>query len=236
MRELIRTPKFKETVIILLNSIDPPAARSLVRTLFWQDPGLLMSVMGSLPALINVGSEALAEVAAQMNTMPAPLLRDFLDRVVGGIDGAAAGEAAGGLVSMLPTLDLADKDSGLKKSLAALGDDFGRAYAEAVGEAALTARLDAWMAGVAAKAREKDSATYAFIQATGEALKSNPDFVEHVLRPLLEPALQAAAKKGGASKAKKPAKKGSSTAKKPAKKGGASKAKKPAKPRQAKKG
>ena len=205
LRELIRTPKFKESIIIVLNSIDPPAARSLVRTLFWQDPGLLMSLMGSLPALINVGSEALAEVAAQMNTMPMPLLQDFLNRVVAGINGTAAGEAAGGMVSMLLSLDLANKDSGLKRSFAALGDDFGRAYTEAVGEAALTARLDTWMAGVAAKARDKDSATHAFIQAAGKALKNNPDFVKHVIKPLLEPALKVPAKKS-ASKAKKPAK------------------------------
>lgn len=205
MRELIRTPKFKDTVILLLKSIDPPAARSLVRTLFWQDPGLLMSILASLPALVNVGSEALAEVAVQMNSMPLPLLLDFLNRVVAGIDGVAAGEAAGGLVSMGLSLDLAEKESGLKKSLSALGEDFGRAYLEAAGEAPLTARLDSWIAGVAEKAQDKDSATYAFIQAAGKAMKKNPDFVQHVLKPLLEPALKAPAKKS-ASKAKKPAK------------------------------
>ena len=198
LRELIRTPKFKETVIILLKSIDPPAARSLVRTLFWQDTGLLMSILGSLPALINVGGEALAEVAAQMNSMPLPLLLDFLDRVVSGIDGSAAGEAVGGLVSMAFSLNLADKDSGLKKSLTSLGEDFGRAYADAVGETPITARLDTWMAGVAEKAKDKDSATYAFIRAAGKALKSNPDFVKHVLKPLLDPALKAPAKKKSA--------------------------------------
>ncbi len=233
LRELIRTPKFKETIIILLNSIDPPAARSLVRTFFWEDPGLLMSVMGSLPALINVGSEAMAEMAVQMSTMPAPLLQDFLDRIVAGIDGAAVGEAAGSMVSTLLSLDLAKEESALKRSFAAVGEDFGRAYKEAVGEATLTSRLDTWMAGVAAQARDRDSAIHAFIKAAGEAMKGNPDFVKHVLKPLLEPAMKAPVEKS-ASKVKKPAKKGSSTAKRPSKKSGAA-AKKPAKPKQARK-
>ena len=204
-RELIRTPKFKEGVIILLNSIDPPAARRLVRTLFWQDPGLLMSTMGSLPALVNVVSEALAEVANQMGTMPPLLLRDFLNRVFAGIDGAAAGEAAGNLVGVVLSLELSDKESGLAKSLSGLADDFGRAYNAAAGQAALTDRLDSWMAGVAEKAQDKESATHAFVSAAGKALKNNPDFVQRVLKPLLEPALSAEAKKSAAP-AKKAAK------------------------------
>lgn len=204
MRELIRTPKFKETIIILLKSIDPPAARSLVRTLFWQDPGLLMSVMGSLPEMINVGSEALAEVAAQMDSMPAPLLRDFLNRIVFGLDGTAAGEAAGGMVSMVLSLDLRDEDNVIKNGLAAFGQDFRRAYGQAVGEETLTSRLDDWMATIAAKAKDKESATYAFIQAAGKAMKKNPDFVKHVLKPLLDPALKTPAKKSAAKKAAKP--------------------------------
>jgi hypothetical protein len=215
LRELIRTPKFKESAIIILNSIDPPAARGLVRTLFWQDPGLLLSIMGSLPSLINVASEALAEVANQMNTMPPLLLRDFLNRIFAGVDGAAAGEAAGGLVGMILSLELSDKDSGLAKSLSGLGDDFARAYVEATGPAALTGRLEAWVAGVAEKAKDKKSSTYAFIQAAGKAIQENPDFVENVLGPLLGPAPQAPAK--SAPGAKKPAKKSAPAAKKPAK-------------------
>lgn len=205
MRELIRTPKFKEGIVILLSSIDPPSARSLVRTLFWQDPGLLMSVMGSLPALINLAAEALAEVAAQMASMPTPLLQDFLDVVAAGIDGSTAGEAAGGLVGMVLSLGLADKDGGLSRSLSSLGEDFGRAYSEAAGQGALTARLDAWMARAAARARDKDSATHAFVQSASKALKNNPDFVDGVLKPLLAPALKEAARKGAAP-ARKPAK------------------------------
>ena len=190
LRELIRTPKFKETVVILLNSIDPPSARRLVRTLFWQDPGLLLSILGSLPALVNVASEALAEVANQMNTMPPPLLQDFLNQVVAGIDGGAAGEAVGGLVSMALSLGVADKESGLRRGLSAMAEDFGRAYVEAAGESALSGRLGAWMAGAAERARDPGSAVHTVVQAAARAVRENPAFVENVLKPILEPALK----------------------------------------------
>jgi len=203
LRELIRTPKFKEGVILILNSIDPPAARRLVRTFFWQDPGLLMSILGSMPTMINAASEALAEAAVQMANMPPLLLQDLLNQVFAGIDGAAAGEAAGRLVDVALSLDLSEKESGLAKSLSRLGDDFGRAYGESAGQAALTGRLGSWMAGVAERAKDKDSATHAFLSAAGEALKDNPDFVDHVLKPLLSPALSTA--RASAAPAKKAA-------------------------------
>lgn len=233
MQELIRTPKFKEIVVVVLNSIDPPAARGLVRTLFWGDPGLLMSVMGSLPALVNLAAEALAEVAAQMNAMPAPLLREFLDRMVAGIDGATAGEAAGGLVGMALSLGLSDQEGGLARSLSRLGEDFGRGYREAVGETTVSSRLESWMAGIAAKAMDEGSATHAFIREAARAVEKNPDFTKHVLMPVLSPILESAAGSRGEAAAKRPAKK-SAAAKQPARKEapkGASAPKKAAKPK-----
>jgi len=192
LRELIHTPKFKETVILLLNSIDPPAARKLVRTLFWEDAGLFLSIVGALPSMINTGGQLVAELAAQMNSMPAPLVQDLMNRVVMGVDGAALGEAAGGLASM--ALSLQAEGSKLPQSLGSLGEEFGRAYREAAGDAPLMGRLDSWMEGVAARAQDKESTTYAFIQEASKALKDNPDFVEHVLKPLLSPALKAQGK------------------------------------------
>lgn len=195
LRQLISTPKFKETVITLLNAVDPPAARRLVRTIFWQDPGLLMSVLGTLPAILNTGFQALAEVAAQMNSMPAPLLRDLLHRIVEGLDGAALGEAAGGLVKMGLSLGLSEEESGLRRGLSSLRGDFSASFSAALGEASLEERLSAWMAAAAERARDRNSATHAFIQAVRGALEKNPDFAKHVLQPLLEMPAKSPAKK-----------------------------------------
>ncbi len=186
LRQLISTPKFKETVITLLNAVDPPAARRLVRTIFWQDPGLLMSVLGTLPAILNTAFQALAEAAAQMNSMPAPLLQDLLHRIVEGLDGEALGEAAGGLAKMSLSLGLSEEGSGLRRSLSSLRGDFFSAFSAAMGDASLAERLSAWMAAAGERAKDKESSTYAFVQALRKALEKNPDFVKHVLQPLLE--------------------------------------------------
>lgn len=201
LRELIRTPKFKETVIVLLNSIDPPAARRLVRTLFWQDPGLFMSLLASLPALINVAFEALAESTNQMNSMPPPLVKDLLNRVVAGLDGAAAGEAAGGLVKMALSLDLADGEGALRKALSSFMGEFTSSCSRTLAGAPLAERLSAWMARTAERAQDKTTYTHAFIQACNRALAENPDFARHVLKPLLEAPAGTAARKT-ATKAK----------------------------------
>ncbi|GEM_PF-568788 len=198
LRELIRTPKFKETAIILLNSIDPPAARRLVRTLFWQDPGLFMSILASLPAVLNVAFEALAESAIQMNSMPSPLLKDLLNRVVAGMDGAAAGEAVGGLAKMVLSLDLADRESNLRRGLSSLMGDFTNSCSLALEGVPLAERLSVWMARTAERAKDKSTSTHAFIQAFRKALAENPDFSRHVLKPLLEAPARPAARKTAA--------------------------------------
>ena len=187
LRELIRNPKFKETAILLLNSIDPPAARRLVRIIFWEDAGLFLSIIAAVPSLANAGIEFVAEMAAQMNSMPPELLQDIISRVVEGIDGAAAGEAVGGLVSMVLSLQV--EGSRLPEGMGAMGEEIGRAYRTAAGEAPLTGRLESWIEGVAARAQDKESTTYAFIQEASRAMQRNPDFLEYVLKPLLSSAL-----------------------------------------------
>lgn len=212
-KELMRSSKFKESLIIILSNIDPPAARSLVRTLFWEDPGVLLSFFGALPNILNVGGEAMAEMAVQMNSLPPPLLQDFMEKIVSGLNGAPLGEALGGMVNV--TQALQGEETGLADSLSKLRADFSQAYQESAGEAPFLGQLEDWMATVAERAKDKESTTYAFIQEASKAMKSNPDFVKHVLKPLLEPAVKAPT-----PRKKSPAKKGTG------KSGQASKAKK----------
>jgi hypothetical protein len=188
-RELMRSSKFKESLIIILSNIDPPAARSLVRTLFWEDPGVLLSFFGALPNILNVGGEAMAEMVVQMNSLPPTLLQDFTEKIVSGLNGAVVGEAVGGMVNL--TKELRAEESPFVEGMSSLRDEFSRAYRETAGEAPLISGLEDWMATVAERAKDSESATYAFIKEAGKAMKSNPDFVKYVLKPLLEPALKA---------------------------------------------
>lgn len=168
LRELIRTPKFREAMLLLLNSIDPPATRQLVRTFFWEDAVLFMSVLGAVPAIVNVCINVLAEALAQAGALPAPLLRDFIDQVVAGLDGAALGEAAAGGVSLLGSV-LAGEGSSPMEGASKLGDDFKKAYQAAGGEESSTAGT--------------------LLKVAGEAIVANPDIMENVVRPLLGPAV-----------------------------------------------
>jgi len=181
--ELLRNPKFKQSLIILLSSIDSQSARGLVRTLFWEDPDILLSIMGALPDLINTGIEAAAEVAEQMKSMPSPMLQQLVELVLTKIDGFTLGEAAGGLVSI--DLGLAADDSHVGDALDNLRREFKKGYRESGGEELLLSRLGGWMEKTAVEARDKNSSTHMLIGGIRKALEKNPDFVEHVLKPIL---------------------------------------------------
>lgn len=181
--ELLRNPKFKQSLIILLSSIDPQSARGLVRTLFWEDPEILLSIMGALPNLVNTAIETFAEIAEQVKSMPAPILQQLAGLVIKKIDGFTLGEAAGNLASI--DLGLAEEGSTIVDGLDNLRREFKNGYRESGGEELLLSRLGGWMEKTAVEARDKSSSTYALIQGIRRALEENPDFVEHVLKPIL---------------------------------------------------
>ena len=182
-RELLSNSKFKQSLIILLSSVDPQSARGLVRTLFWEDPEILLSIMGALPDLINTGIEATAEIAEQVKSMPAPILQQLAGLVITKIDGFSLGEAAGSLASI--DLGLAEESSNVFDGLDNLRREFKEGYRESGGEELLLSRLSGWMKKTAVEARDKNSSTHALICGIGTALEENPDFVEHVLKPIL---------------------------------------------------
>jgi hypothetical protein len=215
LRQLIRTPEFKETVVILLSSVDPPAARRLVRTLFWEDPALLMSVLGCLPALVNTALEALAEAAAQLGSMPVPLLRDILGRIACGLDGAAAGEAAGRLAAACMDLGAGGDGEGSVAGASSLRRDFAGAWREALGERDLASWMGGCMDRAAAAASEQGTAAHALVEAAARALREHPDFADKVLKPLLLPLVEggpsgAAGGKGAGKQKKRAAESGPS--------------------------
>ncbi len=188
MRQVIRTPRLRDALVLMLNSIDPEGARELVRVLFWEDTGLFLAIVGAVPSLVNGCCEAASEMAAQFNAMPTPLLQEFVGRIADGIDGASAGEAAGGLVNLL--LSLGAAGSTLPESLASLGSEFGRSYCGAARESTLTGRLEGWVEALAARAADENSGTHALIREAGRALERHPEFAENVLKPLLSPVVK----------------------------------------------
>lgn len=185
LRQLIDTPGFKESVMILLKAVDPPSARGLVRTLLWRDPGLSMSALGTLPDLLNACAHAAAELSRQLESLPPPLLRELSARILDGLDGEVLGEAAAGMVRL--TLSLGDRESEnpTRRSLSRLADGFSRSFAARLEGISFKERLSAAMAAAAERARDEGSLLHAFVRDFREAVAENPDFARHVMKPLL---------------------------------------------------
>lgn len=93
IRELIRSPKFKSSLRIMVNGIDPGHATGLVRALFWEDVETFMGTASVMPKLVNFLIQAARETAVQMNAFPPGILAAFLSRLAKEIDFEAAGEA-----------------------------------------------------------------------------------------------------------------------------------------------
>ncbi len=78
VRELIRTPGFKELLLIHLRDVDPDNAGELVKAAMWEDVAFTMSVLGASPKMVNWLVEALSELGVQLNNFTLDILRDFM--------------------------------------------------------------------------------------------------------------------------------------------------------------
>ncbi len=94
-RELLRTPRFKAGLKMVLNSLDPDSAPDLVKTLMWEDTDVFLSLLGSLPAMVNIVFLALRELTVQLDNFTPEMLADFMAQILEKLDGEALGEALG---------------------------------------------------------------------------------------------------------------------------------------------
>ncbi len=120
LRELIRSPGFKELVNVHLRDLDPSSAREAVRTFLWEDVGFSMGVMGSSPKLVNWLVEALLELGTQLNNFTRDILRDFLARMGGELDLEKIKALPGAYAPLINELLLEDREA-LDSLLAGLG-------------------------------------------------------------------------------------------------------------------
>lgn len=201
LKELLRTPKFKAQVKVVLNSLDPPAAAELVRTLMWEDTELFLSLVGVFPELLNALLTGGREFTERMDQYPAPLLAAFAAQIIDKLDG----EALGSLLSAIPELFSRLKSvqgEPLQQSLAGLCRRvrFGLGAEESGLAAAALAVLQPFLQQqirqLTAEAGKEGSETRKLIQGLShtlvEALKENPDFITYVYMPFLESFRQAA--------------------------------------------
>jgi hypothetical protein len=120
LRELLRSPRFKQTMNILLKEMDPENVSLLVRTLVYEDPEFFLSLLGATPSLINVGVKGLVETTREMINFPPAMLEDYLSLTAEELDAEQIGEAVG--LALLLTVSAADTEHPL---LGIAGSDFG---------------------------------------------------------------------------------------------------------------
>jgi hypothetical protein len=125
LKELIKSPKFKSDLKLILGGIDPAAAGGLIRTLLWEDVETFMGTVSALPATINYLVQAGRELMVQLNTFPPPILIAFLSQLVDEVDFAAMEETVGEFKVLLeklqPVLDgLKEASSGVRDQVGAL--------------------------------------------------------------------------------------------------------------------
>lgn len=205
-RELLRTPRFKEGIKIVLNSLDPDSASDLVKTIMWEDADIFLSLLASLPEMLNIVFLALREMTAQLSNFTPEMLNDFMEQTVANLDGEALGEALGSATLLFARMG-ETPESKLAEKGAELGDGVARGFKRAryPGEevegfslaAAMLPAIGSVVKGVAAAAAVEGSparqALLAYSEELASVVREHPDLAREVMGPVAE-AWRAAAK------------------------------------------
>lgn len=84
---ILEKPAFKNNVRFLLNSIDSDNARDLAKTVIWQDPEIVLSLVAAIPSFANTLIKFMDEVLIQVaEKFPPDLLKEFIGSIVREID------------------------------------------------------------------------------------------------------------------------------------------------------
>jgi hypothetical protein len=87
LREILRTPFVKDIIRSGLKNKTHEKNPSVVMTLIWEDPEIILSILGTLPVLINSCAMTANEVGKQVNEKFSPqLLSDYLGSILGDVN------------------------------------------------------------------------------------------------------------------------------------------------------
>ncbi|HEY9159506.1 MAG TPA: hypothetical protein VIS94_00265 [Desulfomonilia bacterium] len=112
IKELIKSPFIKGMIRRRLKEITPEEARSLVRTILWQDIEVVFGVMGALPSCINAAAAAMGTLAHELKAKVSPeMSKGFAMSIIQDIDTAiikdsthALAELSGSIIEASPEL------------------------------------------------------------------------------------------------------------------------------------
>lgn len=87
LKEVLRTPFVKDIIRSSLQSRKPDKSHPLIIALIWQDPEVILSILGSIPPIVNSCVGALGEAGKQLNEKFSPeLLKGYLGSILSDID------------------------------------------------------------------------------------------------------------------------------------------------------
>jgi len=87
MKEVLSTPFVKDLIRLNLQNVKPDKTHPVVNAIIWQDPEMILSILGSIPRVVNSCTGALAEAGRQINEkFSSELLRDYVGSILKDID------------------------------------------------------------------------------------------------------------------------------------------------------
>lgn len=98
VRVLLADPKVRRDIDTVARHIEPDEAPALVRAVLWTDTSVTGTVIGSVPAVVNAGIEALRELGVQSRRLPAALVSATMDEMLARVRFRALGQATGQLL------------------------------------------------------------------------------------------------------------------------------------------
>jgi hypothetical protein len=87
LKEVLSTPFIKEIIRNSLQSVKPDKTHPVVNALIWRDPEVILSILGSIPSMVNSCTGALAEAGRQLNEkFSSQLLSEYVGSLLREID------------------------------------------------------------------------------------------------------------------------------------------------------
>jgi len=87
MKEVLSTPFVKDIIRNNLQNIKPDKTHPVVNALIWQEQEIILSILGSIPPVVNSCVGALGETGRQINEKFSPrLLSDYVGSILKDID------------------------------------------------------------------------------------------------------------------------------------------------------
>ena len=208
LRELLRTPRFKASVRIILRELDPENAALLVRTLVWEDPEFFLSLLSSTPSLLNAAIAGVDEATSQLANFPTLLLTGFMAGLIEEVDARRLGHAAGQALVLSARL-AAVNDENLAGAAAGFWEGLGEGITESLpgaeaGQGVVGLLLDTLvpMLGSAverlgSEAVREGSEARQLVRGIADNMRQiagqNPEFMQEVVVPLIDAGREALA-------------------------------------------